>query len=343
MAAVSRGEAFLLQGGDCAETFAEVTADNVRNKLRGAAPDGGRPDLRRLRAGGEARPARRPVRQAALLGPRDPRRRDPAGVPRRRGQRLRLHPGVADPGPAAGCSTSTTPRPRPSTWCARFVTGGYADLRQVHTWNTDFVKESAVGQHYEAMAGEIDKALAFMSADRRRPRRAQARRLPLQPRGAAAGVRARDDAHRLAHRQRLQRLGPLRVDRRADPAARRRARRVLPPHRQPDRLQARPDRDRGRRDRAGRAAQPRERGRPADVHHPLRRRQDPRRAARAGREGHRRRRRRSRGSATRCTATPSSRAPATRPAASTTSSTRCRASSTCTARSAPGPAASSSR
>ena len=34
LAAVTRGEAFLLQGGDCAETFAEVTADNVRNKLR---------------------------------------------------------------------------------------------------------------------------------------------------------------------------------------------------------------------------------------------------------------------------------------------------------------------
>ncbi|MDN5896828.1 MAG: 3-deoxy-7-phosphoheptulonate synthase, partial [Nocardioides sp.] len=34
LAAVSRGEAFLLQGGDCAETFAGATADNVRNKLR---------------------------------------------------------------------------------------------------------------------------------------------------------------------------------------------------------------------------------------------------------------------------------------------------------------------
>ena len=34
LGAVSRGEAFLLQGGDCAETFADVTADNARNKLR---------------------------------------------------------------------------------------------------------------------------------------------------------------------------------------------------------------------------------------------------------------------------------------------------------------------
>ena len=45
-----------------------------------------------------------------------------------------------------------------------FVTGGYADLRQVHTWNTDFVKTSPAGQRYEQLAGEIDKALSFMKA-----------------------------------------------------------------------------------------------------------------------------------------------------------------------------------
>src|SRR5699024_5654835 len=42
-----------------------------------------------------------------------------------------------------------------------FVTGGYADLRQVHTWNTDFVKHSHEGRRYEQMAREIDRALAF--------------------------------------------------------------------------------------------------------------------------------------------------------------------------------------
>jgi 3-deoxy-7-phosphoheptulonate synthase len=45
-----------------------------------------------------------------------------------------------------------------------FVTGGYADLRQVHTWNTDFVQTSPFGQRYEAMADEIDRALTFMKA-----------------------------------------------------------------------------------------------------------------------------------------------------------------------------------
>ena len=45
-----------------------------------------------------------------------------------------------------------------------FTTGGYADLRQVHTWNSEFVRNSPVGQHYEAMAAEIDRALTFMQA-----------------------------------------------------------------------------------------------------------------------------------------------------------------------------------
>jgi 3-deoxy-7-phosphoheptulonate synthase len=45
-----------------------------------------------------------------------------------------------------------------------FVTGGYADLRQVHTWNTDFVRSSPVGRRYEQLANEIDRALTFMKA-----------------------------------------------------------------------------------------------------------------------------------------------------------------------------------
>jgi 3-deoxy-7-phosphoheptulonate synthase len=45
-----------------------------------------------------------------------------------------------------------------------FVTGGYADLRQVHTWNTDFVRDSAVGARYEKLAQEIDRAMSFMHA-----------------------------------------------------------------------------------------------------------------------------------------------------------------------------------
>jgi 3-deoxy-7-phosphoheptulonate synthase len=45
-----------------------------------------------------------------------------------------------------------------------FTQGGYADLRQVHDWNKDFVRDSVAGQRYERMAGEIDRALTFMHA-----------------------------------------------------------------------------------------------------------------------------------------------------------------------------------
>ena len=45
-----------------------------------------------------------------------------------------------------------------------FTQGGYADLRQVHAWNTDFVRESSAGERYDRLAGDIDRALAFMRA-----------------------------------------------------------------------------------------------------------------------------------------------------------------------------------
>jgi 3-deoxy-7-phosphoheptulonate synthase len=45
-----------------------------------------------------------------------------------------------------------------------FTQGGYADLRQVHAWNQDFVAETTAGNRYEQVAGEIDRALAFMAA-----------------------------------------------------------------------------------------------------------------------------------------------------------------------------------
>src|SRR5246500_2158281 len=48
--------------------------------------------------------------------------------------------------------------------CRSLASGGYADLRQVHAWNQDFVAGSPAGRRYERLAGEIDRALAFMHA-----------------------------------------------------------------------------------------------------------------------------------------------------------------------------------
>ena len=105
----------------------------------------------------------------------------------------------------------------------------------------------------------------------------------------------------------VRRLRPLPLDRRADPAARRRARRAAQPDPQPDRREARPDDHAGRRDRAGRALNPDERARPADLHHPDGRRPGPRRAARRWWRRSPPPASRWPGSATRCTATPSRR------------------------------------
>ncbi len=91
MAAVAKGEAFLLQGGDCAEAFDAVSAPTTSaTKLKTLLQMGAVltyaasvPVVKVGRIAG-------PVLQAALQAHRDPRRRDPADVPRRLGQRLRL-------------------------------------------------------------------------------------------------------------------------------------------------------------------------------------------------------------------------------------------------------------
>ena len=320
LADVARGKAFVLQGGDCAETFAGVTADNVRNKLRVLLQmavvltyAASVPVVKVGRLAG-------PVRQAPHLRPRDPRidgRRHPAGLPRRRRQRLRVHRRVPRARPvAAGRGLPLLggdPEPRPRLRDRRFrrpAPGAHLEHR---------LRQGVDRRPALRARGQRDRAGADVHAgDRRRPRRVPPRRLPHLPRGPAARLRARHDAHRLPHRHAVRRLGPLRLDRRAHPPARRAARRAVPPHPQPDRGQARPDHHARRRDRARRAAQPRQRARPADLRDPVRRRSGSARGCPTWS-------RRSPppastwpGCATPCTATPSRPPRATRPGVSTT-------------------------
>jgi 3-deoxy-7-phosphoheptulonate synthase len=163
LAAVARGEAFLLQGGDCAETFAGATANAVRAKLQtllqmavvltyGASV----PVVKIGRIAGQfAKPRSRPseVRNGTEL----PAYRGDAV----NGFEFTAQARTPDPGRllrAYHCSAVTL------NLCRAFTTGGYADLNQVHTWNQDFVRESPAGQRYERLAGGIDRALAFMRA-----------------------------------------------------------------------------------------------------------------------------------------------------------------------------------
>jgi 3-deoxy-7-phosphoheptulonate synthase len=161
LAAVSRGEAFVLQGGDCAETFAAVTDQQVRDKLRTILQmavvltyGAGLPIVKIGRMGGQfAKPRSADVDTAS-------------GLPSYRGDAVN----DLDPNPA-----SRTPDPRRmlrayhcSAETLRLLDvhtrGGMADLRLVHDWNKDFVRNSPAGERYERLAQDIDRALAFMRA-----------------------------------------------------------------------------------------------------------------------------------------------------------------------------------
>ncbi|MDA8324301.1 MAG: 3-deoxy-7-phosphoheptulonate synthase, partial [Actinomycetota bacterium] len=163
LAAVTRGEAIVLQGGDCAETFDGAKADSVRAKLQtllqmsvvltyGASL----PVVKIGRwAGQYAKPRSNPTEIRAGLE-----------LPAYRGDAVNGLDFTADartPDPARllrayHCSAVTL------NLCRAFTTGGYADLHQVHAWNQDFVADSPAGQRYERLAGEIDRALGFMRA-----------------------------------------------------------------------------------------------------------------------------------------------------------------------------------
>lgn len=163
IAAVTRGEAFILQGGDCAETFAGVTADNVRNKLRVLLQmavvltyAASVPVVKLGRIAG----------QYAKPRSSDFETRNGVTLPAYRGDAVNGYEfteasRVPDPQRLVDVYNSSAAT---LNLVRAFVTGGYADLRQVHTWNTDFVKTSPFGQQYEAMAHEIERALTFMKA-----------------------------------------------------------------------------------------------------------------------------------------------------------------------------------
>ena len=163
LAAVARGEAFVLQGGDCAETFDGVTAENVRNKLRVLLSmsvvltyAASVPVVKLGRIAG----------QYAKPRSSDTETRDGVTLPAYRGDAVNgfaFAPESREPDPQRlvdvyNASAATLNLAR------AFVTGGYADLRQMHTWNTDFVRNSPLSQRYERMGTDIDRALAFREA-----------------------------------------------------------------------------------------------------------------------------------------------------------------------------------
>ena len=163
LAAVARGEAFLLQGGDCAETFAGATADNLRNKLKTLLQMA---VVLTYAASVPVVKVGRIAGQYAKPRSRATETRDGVILPAYRGDAvngLDFTAAARTPDPrrllrAYNASAATLNLAR------AFATGGYADLRQVHAWNQDFVAGSPSGERYERLAGEIDRALSFMHA-----------------------------------------------------------------------------------------------------------------------------------------------------------------------------------
>ena len=163
LAAIAAGNGFLLQGGDCAESFLEHRADNIRDFFRVFLQmavvltyAGGQPVTKVGRIAGQfAKPRSSPTEK-----------KDGKELPSYRGDIIN--------GPEF-TSEARIPDPNRQIEAYRqsaatlnliraFATGGYADLERVHQWTLGFVKDSPQGHRYEELAARIEETLSFMRA-----------------------------------------------------------------------------------------------------------------------------------------------------------------------------------
>ena len=163
LARVARGEAFLLQGGDCAESFDELGGATVADTFRVIL------QMAVVLTYGAACPVVKLGRIAGQFAkPRssDVETLDGLTLPSYRGDIVNGSEFTA---------AARTPDPqrllRAYTHSATVLNllralaqGGFADLRQVHRWTADFVRQSPQGERFEALASRIDDCLAFMAA-----------------------------------------------------------------------------------------------------------------------------------------------------------------------------------
>jgi 3-deoxy-7-phosphoheptulonate synthase len=158
---VARGEAFLLQGGDCAETFAGATANAIRDKVKTLL------QMAVVLTYGASLPVVKVTRMAGQFAkPRSTDIEAATGLPSYRGDAVNS----LEPTPAARIPDPRRLMRAYQTSAATlnllraFATGGFADLHQVHSWNQDFVRRSPAGERYELMARDIERALSFLRA-----------------------------------------------------------------------------------------------------------------------------------------------------------------------------------
>lgn len=163
MAKVAEGKAFLLQAGDCAESFADHSADSVRDRLKLLLQisaivtyAAGTPVVKVARMAGQfAKPRSSPTEMVGDVE-----------LPSFRGHIVNSDEPTAEariPDPTRMLGAYHRAAATLNLLRA-FTGGGFADLAQVHAWNLAFVASSPQGERYEQLATEIDRALAFMSA-----------------------------------------------------------------------------------------------------------------------------------------------------------------------------------
>ena len=238
IAAVARGEAFLLQGGDCAETFDGVTADNVRNKLRVLL------QMAVVLTYAASVPVVKVGRLAGQYAkPRssDTETRDGVTLPAYRGDAVNgfdFTPEARVPRPAAAgrglprVRVDAEPRARlRHRRLRRPAPGAHLEHR--------LRARVRVGQRYEQLAAEIERALTFMKAIGADPD--EFHRVDFHSSHEALILEYEHAMTRIDSRTQhaVRRLEPLPLDRRAHPPARRRPRRAAQPHQEPDRREAR--------------------------------------------------------------------------------------------------------
>ena len=160
---VAKGEAFLLQGGDCAESFREFHADNIRDTFRLILQmavvltfAGGKPVVKVGRLAGQfAKPRSEPVE--TINGVTLPSYRGD----NINGQDFDAASRIPDPErlvKAYSQSASTLNLLR------AYAGGGYADLYNIHNWTQGFVDDSPLGARYRELTDKISEALTFMAA-----------------------------------------------------------------------------------------------------------------------------------------------------------------------------------
>ncbi len=163
LAEAAQGKAFLLQGGDCAESFAEFHPDTIRDTFRVLL------QMAVVLTYGAACPVVKVGRMAGQFAkPRsdDNETIDGVSLPSYRGDMVNAmefteagripDPGRLEHGYNQAAATLNLLR--------AFAQGGYADLHKVHQWNLSFVADSALGERYRDLADRLDETLAFMAA-----------------------------------------------------------------------------------------------------------------------------------------------------------------------------------